>query len=49
MAYLVQCVSRAWNTLLPSLQLMAEKLGKLGFTEVNGEIIVAGMEVSENV
>jgi len=28
---------------------MAEKLGKLGFTEVNGEIIVAGMEVSENV
>lgn len=46
---MVQCVSDSWNTLLPSLQRIAEKLEKLGFTYVNGEVVVMGLEESHNV
>jgi hypothetical protein len=41
---MVQGVSRRWNTLIPSLLQLAEKLEALGLTFVDGQIFLVENE-----
>jgi hypothetical protein len=47
--FLAGVVTRRWNTLLPSLILMADKLETLGLVYYNGEVTMIATEEAENV
>jgi len=45
---LVHLIDLSWNTIEPSLILMYEKLVRLGFVYVNGEVFVIDLETEQS-